>query len=73
VRSRRRREVGDTPDRWGPPVGEGNRGRGRGREVGCGFAGSEEKMGRRVANVPRGKKERGEGGPRLERREMKRV
>jgi hypothetical protein len=25
VRSRRRREVGDAPDRWGPPVGEGGR------------------------------------------------
>jgi hypothetical protein len=43
VRSRRRREVGDTPDRWGPSVGEGKRG--RGREVGCGFAGPEEKDG----------------------------
>jgi hypothetical protein len=37
------REVGDAPDRWGPPVGEGKKG--RGREVRCGFVGPEEKDG----------------------------
>jgi hypothetical protein len=46
---------------------------GEGERWAAGLLGRKRRMGRRVGNGPRGKKERGEGGPRLERRERKRV
>jgi hypothetical protein len=42
---RRRREVGDAPDRWGPPVGERERGR---WSVPADAAGPGRRMGRGV-------------------------
>jgi hypothetical protein len=52
ARGRRQREVGDAPDRWGPRVGERERGEVEWAD-GCGWAGKED--------GPRGGERRGGG------------
>jgi hypothetical protein len=61
-------EVGDDSGRWAPPVGECVR-EGRERWAGGGRSGPQVQLGRAVENGRPGRRKRGEGGPRLKRRE----